>query len=103
METDLLNLIIKNVRNIRATNCLVDFVYVADGRLGGYINHASKIWDIAAPYLIIKEAGGIMTDILGNEIIFDLSINNYLRNYQIIASGKNCFDKVLSLTEQVYG
>ncbi len=102
LETDLLNLIIKNVRNIRATNCLVDFVYVADGRIGGYINHASKIWDIAAPFLIIKEAGGRMTDIHGQHLRFGLSINDYLKNYQIIAGGSNCFDRIVELARQVY-
>ena len=54
--------IVKNSRNIRSTNSLVDFVYVAEGKFGGCINLFTKVWDIAAPLLIINEAGGIMTD-----------------------------------------
>jgi myo-inositol-1(or 4)-monophosphatase len=99
-ETDLLLKIIQNVRNIRATNCLVDFCYVADGRLGGYINHSCKIWDIAAPYLIVKEAGGIMTDLNGSELDFDLTIDNYLKNYRIIASGKHLHGEIMKLVNK---
>ena len=96
-ETDLLGEIIRNVRNIRATNCLVDFCYVADGRIGGYINHSCKIWDIVAPYLIVKEAGGRMTDLDGNDLEFDLNIDDYLRNYKIIATGANLYTPVMEI------
>jgi len=96
-ETDLLFDIIRNVRNIRATNCLVDFCFVADGRIGGYINHSCKIWDIVAPYLIVKEAGGHMTDLDGDELDFDLSIDNYLRNYKIVAAGTNLYTPVMDI------
>jgi myo-inositol-1(or 4)-monophosphatase len=98
-ETDLLLKIIQNVRNIRATNCLLDFCYVADGRLGGHINHSCKIWDIVAPYLIIKEAGGIMTDLNGVDLEFDLSIDNYLRNYKVIASGKHLHNEIMKIVK----
>jgi len=96
-ETNLLCEIIQNVRNIRATNCLVDFCYVADGKIGGNINHSTKIWDIVAPYLIIKEAGGIMTDLEGEELEFDLNIDNYLKNYKVVASGKNLYEPIMEL------
>lgn len=86
METDILFDIIKNVRNIRGTNSLVDFCYVADGKLGGAINYNCKIWDIAALYLIMQEAGGKMTDLKGNDIIFELNPDNYLKNYQVVAA-----------------
>lgn len=96
-EMDLLFEITQQVRNIRATNCLVDFCYVADGRLGGYINHSCKIWDIVAPYLIINEAGGLMTDLDGVDLEFDLSIDSYLKNYKIIAAGKNLHQPIIEI------
>jgi len=96
-EMDLLFKIIQNVRNMRATNCLVDFCYVADGRLGANINHSCKIWDIVAPYLIIKEAGGKMTDLYGEEIDFDLSMDNYLKEYKVIAAGKNLLNPIVDM------
>jgi len=96
-ETDILSEVIQNVRNIRATNCLVDFCYVADGKLGGNINHSTKIWDIVAPYLIIKEAGGVMTELDGQDIEFDLTIDNYLRNYAVIACGRNFHESIVGI------
>jgi myo-inositol-1(or 4)-monophosphatase len=97
METDILNDIIKNVRNIRATNSLVDFCYVADGKLGAAINFNCKIWDIAALYLIIQEAGGKMTDLKGNDIVFELNLENYLINYQVVAAGDPLHKNVIQI------
>ncbi len=99
-ETDLLFEVIQNVRNIRATNCLIDFCYVADGRFGGNINHSTKIWDIVAPYLIIKEAGGVMTELDGSDIEFDLNIDNYLRNYAVIACASQLHKPVMDMVSK---
>jgi myo-inositol-1(or 4)-monophosphatase len=77
--------LLKNSRNIRSTNSLVDLMLVAEGKLGGAVNLFSKIWDIAAPYLIIKEAGGDMKDIYGEKIIFSLSKEDINTNYPIMA------------------
>jgi len=85
----------KRVRNIRSTNSLVDFCYTADGRLGAALNQTTKIWDIAVPWLMIREAGGIVTDIQGNEIRFDLSAMTFGRNYTILASGPELHEKLL--------
>jgi myo-inositol-1(or 4)-monophosphatase len=70
-------------RNIRATNSLIDFLYVAEGKLGACINMYTKLWDIAAPSLLIKEAGGFMTDLTGKYIRFLLDKNEYNVNYSV--------------------
>jgi myo-inositol-1(or 4)-monophosphatase len=101
-ETDILSEVIQNVRNIRATNCLVDFCYVADGRLGGNINHSTKIWDIVAPYLIIREAGGVMSELDGKDIEFDLTIDNYLRNYAVIACGRQFHESIVGMISKFH-
>ena len=98
-EMDLLFKIIQNVRNMRATNCLVDFCYVADGIPGANINHSCKIWDIVVPYIIINEAGGKMKGLHGEEIEFDLSMDNYLKEYKVIAAGKNLLDPIVDLVK----
>jgi len=41
--------------------------YVASGRIDGYIDVGSKPWDYAAGILIVKEAGGRVTDFRGKE------------------------------------
>jgi len=86
-EMEILKRLSKKVRNIRSTNSLVDFCYTADGRLGAALNQTTKIWDIAVPWLMIREAGGIVTDIRGREIRFDLSAREFGKNYTILASG----------------
>ena len=74
---------------------MIDFCYVADGRFGGCINHNTKIWDIAAPYLIIKEAKGRMSDLYGHDIQFDLS--NIEMSYQVVASPRHLHSEIIDI------
>jgi myo-inositol-1(or 4)-monophosphatase len=99
-EMKLLGKIAANVRNIRSTNSLVDFGYVADGRIGAVINQTTKIWDIAGPSLIIREAGGSVCDMHKNELDFDVSAGAISRNYSIVASGQSVHGELLSLMDQ---
>ncbi len=99
-EMKLIGRIAANVRNIRSTNSLVDFCYVADGRIGAVINQTTKIWDIAGPSLIIREAGGSVCDIHKNELDFDVSAGAISRNYSIVASGQSVHCELLSLIDQ---
>lgn len=91
--------IVKNSRNIRSTNSLIDFIYVAEGKFGGCINLYTKIWDISGPGLIISEAGGIMKDIYGNDIQFSVGKDIVKKNFPIIAGSTEIVEslkKVLS-------
>lgn len=45
----------------------VDFAYVAAGILGGAISFGDHIWDHAAGVALVRAAGGIVTDLAGNE------------------------------------
>ena len=96
-EMALLEKLSQNVRNIRSTNSLVDFCYTADGRLGATLNQTTKIWDIAAPWLIISEAGGKVTDIKGKEILWNLSKDPCENNYTILASGSALHAPLLNI------
>ncbi len=98
-EMKLIEKISANVRNIRATNSLVDFCYVADGRIGAVINQTTKIWDIAGPSLIIREAGGSVCDIRKNDHDFNVSAGSISDNYSIIASGGSVHSELLSLID----
>ncbi len=98
-EMKLLGKIAANVRNIRATNSLVDFCYVADGRLGAVINQTTKIWDIAGPSLIIREAGGSVCDIWKNELDFNVTAGSLKQNYSVVASGQSLHNELLSLID----
>lgn len=41
--------------------------YVACGRLGGAVSLETRLWDNAAGALIVREAGGLYTDLSGND------------------------------------
>lgn len=83
---NILKKLIPASRNIRNTNSLIDFLYVAEGKFGLCVNLNTKIWDIAAPALLIKEAGGFMTDLTGQDIRFRLDPHDYAVNYPVAAA-----------------
>ena len=49
----------------RAGSATLDFAYVAAGRLDGFWEMTLSPWDIAAGVILIKEAGGRITDFFG--------------------------------------
>jgi myo-inositol-1(or 4)-monophosphatase len=51
----------------RAGAAALDLAYVASGRLDGFWEFGLKPWDMAAGILLIREAGGIVTDTDGGE------------------------------------
>lgn len=87
-EAKVIQQVVSRIRNLRSTNCIIDFCYTADGKLGACMNQTTKIWDIAGPGLIIEEAGGKVTDIQGNNFDFSLNVDNYNRNFTIVGSNK---------------
>jgi myo-inositol-1(or 4)-monophosphatase len=83
------NNLVKAARNIRCTNSLVDFLYVAEGKFGGVINLFTRVWDISALGLIIEEAGGIMKYANGDDIVFHLDKNISEENFPVIAGSES--------------
>lgn len=98
-EARLFGEMVKNTRNLRATNCLIDFCYTAEGRVGGCINQATKIWDIAGPALIVEEAGGIFTCTSGKKLSFAANSNNYGRNYSVAGGNKWLHPQIIEIIE----
>ena len=45
----------------------LDLAYVAAGRFDGFWEHGLQPWDMAAGILLVKEAGGVITDMHGGE------------------------------------
>lgn len=82
--------LVQNTRNVRSTNCLMDYLLIAEGKFGGCINMFSRIWDITAPWLIIKEAGGIMKNLDFSELVFTIDENCIQKNIPVMA-GSKCF------------
>jgi myo-inositol-1(or 4)-monophosphatase len=61
----------------RAGSAALDLAYVAAGRLDGFWESGLNAWDMAAGALIVREAGGIVTDYQGDE--------KFLENGQVVA------------------
>lgn len=73
----------------RAGAATLDLAYVAAGRLDGFWEMDLQTWDIAAGALIIKEAGGMITDLRGGE--------NYLKEGSVIAANAKIVKEMLAI------
>jgi myo-inositol-1(or 4)-monophosphatase len=59
---------LKTAREVRRDgSASLDLCYVACGRLDGYWEHKLKPWDVAAGGVIVREAGGRVTDRSGGD------------------------------------
>jgi myo-inositol-1(or 4)-monophosphatase len=92
----ILKRLIAGSRNIRTTNSLIDFLYVAEGKMGACINMYTRLWDIAAPSLLIEEAGGFMTDIAGNELHYKLGKSEYTSNYSVVTGSRGLKESLMA-------
>lgn len=92
--------LLRQVRNVRATNSLVDAAYTADGRLGGMLNWNTRIWDIAAPMLLIQEAGGSYTDVDGQALELDISPTACAREYAVLAGSTALHREVVEIVRK---
>ena len=55
----------------RMGSAALDMAYVAAGRFEGYWETGLKPWDIAAGIIIVKEAGGFVTDMNGRDQVLE--------------------------------
>ncbi|MBD3203605.1 inositol monophosphatase [Candidatus Woesearchaeota archaeon] len=98
IETDMDNLkylskMVKIAGGIRRSgSAAIDMCYVAAGRLDGYWELGLKIMDSAAAILIIKEAGGKVTDFSGIPIENDFS--------KIVASNSHIHEDLLKILKE---
>jgi len=69
----------------KSGSAALDLAYVAAGRYDGYFQNELNIWDIAAGIILIKEAGGLISNI-------DLSNT---KNLDVIASSPDIHQKLL--------
>ena len=67
----------------------LDLAYVAAGRCDGYWQRDLNYWDIAAGILLVKEAGGYVTDFNGK--------NDYINNKTIIAANSKINSEMIKI------
>ncbi|OUU79732.1 MAG: inositol monophosphatase [Gammaproteobacteria bacterium TMED78] len=71
----------------RPGSAALDLCYVACGRVDGFWEFGLRKWDVAAGALIIKEAGGIITNLIGE--------SDYLENGNILAGNPKIHSELL--------
>ena len=67
----------------------LDMAYVAAGRCDGFWQRNLNYWDIAAGIIIVKEAGGFVTDFAGNE--------EYLENKTILVTNSSINKEMIEI------
>ncbi len=67
----------------------LDMAYVAAGRCDGFWQRNLNYWDIAAGIILVKEAGGFVTDFEGN--------NDYIENKTILANNSRISDEMIEV------
>ena len=67
----------------RAGSAALDLAYVAAGRLDGFWEIGLNAWDMAAGALLVREAGGIVTDFSGK--------GDYLETGNVFAAGPKVY------------
>lgn len=85
-------LLLQNSRGARRLgSAAADLAYTACGRYDGFYEYGLSPWDVCAGALLVKNAGGTVTDFLGTE--------NYIFGKQIIATNNSIHTEFLKLFE----
>jgi myo-inositol-1(or 4)-monophosphatase len=81
------------VAGIRRTgSAAIDLAWVASGRFDGYFEHNLGAWDMAAGTLIVREAGGHVTDAVGSPQV--------LQGKGIVAGNANIHKALLGVLDE---
>ncbi len=70
----------------------LDLAWVAAGRMDGFFEIGLSPWDMAAGALLVREAGGLVTDLEGNP--------GYLESGRVIAANAKVFSAFLKLLNE---
>ena len=62
----------------------LEMAYLADGRINLLVQDKMKAWDYAAGLLLIKEAGGVVKDLSGNDFEFDTDDGSIAGNIETV-------------------
>ena len=78
----------------RDGSAALDLAYVACGRYEGFWEMSLSPWDVAAGSLIVREAGGVVTDFGGRE--------SYIESGDIIAANPHVHASMLRIVREAY-
>ena len=78
----------------RAGSAALDLAYVACGRLDGYWEFGLSPWDMAAGVLLVREAGGVTSDMYGKAVD--------LRGPTVLADNGHIHEEILREFEAIF-
>lgn len=87
-------LLSKSAKMRKTGSAALDLAYVATGRLDGLWECGLRIWDIAAGTLLVREAGGLISDTKGGD--------NFLNNGEVIAGTPKVFKSLLQTISPIF-
>ena len=90
---NLLNYLVKNTHGIRRLgSAAIDLAYVACGRFEAFYEYGLHPWDIAAGIILVREAGGQISNFSG--------IEKNLTGEEIVAANSSVFSEVLEIVSK---
>jgi len=78
----------------RCGSAAIDLCYTAMGKFDGFWELGLSIWDMAAGNLLVREAGGVVSDFLGEE--------NYLHTGFILAGNPEVHQNLLEIAKNYF-
>ncbi|TNH03679.1 inositol-1-monophosphatase [Testudinibacter sp. TR-2022] len=88
-QLNIMQSLLENVADFRRSgSAALDLAYVAANRVDGYFEIGLKPWDCAAGDLIVREAGGIVSDFIGG--------HNYLKSGNMVAAAPRIAKAILT-------
>lgn len=86
---------LRNTHGVRRIgSAAVDLAYVACGRFEAFFEYSLNAWDVAAGALLVKEAGGEVTDFKGE--------NNFVFGREIVAANPDVFKEFFPMIAKVF-
>ena len=86
---------ITNTRGVRRLgSAALDLAYTACGRFDAFYEITLNAWDVAAGIVLVKEAGGQISDFRGGQ--------NFLYGQEIIAGSPQIFEALSAIIEEKY-
>ncbi len=79
----------------RAGSAALDLAFVACGRYDGFWEVGLSPWDMAAGALLVREAGGTVTDVLGGP--------GFMERGDVLATGSALHPEMLRITRAAFG
>jgi myo-inositol-1(or 4)-monophosphatase len=92
---EVLTTFMQSTRGIRRLgSAAVDLAYVACGRFDAFYEYSLHIWDVAAGILLVREAGGVVSDFQGEEKNLD--------GEEIIAANPSVYEECKAIVGKAF-